>query len=207
MNINSLHYIAASPEAAERACQGGMRWVQLRVKNQPADEWQRLALETQAVCRRHGATLIINDNPALARVIGADGVHLGKEDMGPTEARALLGPGLIIGGTANTFADVARLAGAGVDYVGLGPFRFTRTKEKLSPVLGLAGYTEIMEQMRTAGLIVPVVGIGGITLADVEALLGTGLHGVAVAGAIGEAENPAAATQLFINHLTAAKAI
>ena len=207
MKINALQYIATSPEAAERACQGGVRWVQLRVKNQPAATWRQLALDTQAVCRRYGATLIINDNPALAQEIGADGVHLGQQDLPPDEARQMLGAAFIIGGTANTFADVARLVAAGVDYVGLGPFRFTRTKEKLSPVLGLAGYAEIMGQMRAAGLTVPVVGIGGITLADVEALLGTGLHGVAVAGAIGEAADPAVAAELFINQLTAIKAI
>ena len=98
----------------------------------------------------------------------------------------MLGERFLIGGTANTFADVQRLAAAGVDYVGLGPFRFTTTKEKLSPILGLAGYAEIMRQCRAAGITVPVIGIGGIRLDDVAALLETGLHGVAVSGAIGQ---------------------
>lgn len=207
MKINSLHYITASPEAAELACQGGVRWVQLRVKNQPAAIWKQLALGTQAVCRRHGATLIINDNPALVQEIGAEGVHLGQQDLPPDEARQMLGDHFIIGGTANTFADVQRLAAAGVDYVGLGPFRFTTTKEKLSPILGLAGYTGIMQQCRAAGITVPVIGIGGVRLEDVAALLETGLHGVAVSGAIGAAENPTAAAELFISELMGVKAI
>ena len=202
MHISTLQYITTTPEAAELACRGGVRWVQLRVKNQPYATWKQLALETQAVCRRHGATLLINDNPRLAQDIGADGVHLGLADMPPAEARAMLGATFIIGGTANTFADVQRHAAAGVDYVGLGPFRFTSTKEKLSPVLGLAGYTEVMRQCRAAGLAVPVVGIGGVTLADVPALLDTGLHGVAVSGAIGAAAEPSAAAAQFVERLT-----
>ena len=207
MKISSLHYITTTPEAAERACQGGVRWVQLRVKNQPYAAWKQLALDTQAVARRYGATLLINDNPRLAQEIGADGVHLGAADMPPAEARALLGAKCIIGGTANTFADVRRLAAAGVDYVGLGPFRFTQTKEKLSPILGLTGYAEILQQCRAAGLTVPIVGIGGIILADVGALRATGLHGIAVAGSIGQAENPAAAARALLNELAAVAAV
>jgi len=201
MKINQLHYITTNPEAAELACQGGVRWVQLRVKNQPAATWKQLALDTQAVCRRYGAVLIINDNPALAREIGADGVHLGKEDMPPAEARKLLGSDFIIGGTANTFADIERHVAAGVDYIGLGPFRFTSTKEQLSPILGLAGYADIMGRCRAAGLTVPVIGIGGITLADVAGLHKTGLHGVAVSGAIGVAAEPAVAAAQFVESL------
>jgi thiamine-phosphate pyrophosphorylase len=201
MLINRLHYITTSAQAAELACRGGVRWVQLRVKNLPAAEWQQRARDVQAVCRHHGATLIINDNPTLALAIGADGVHLGQQDMPPAEARALLGPEFIIGGTANTFADIEKLVAAGVDYIGLGPFRFTTTKEKLSPILGLAGYAEILNQCRAAGFTTPVIGIGGIALADVAALRAAGLHGVAVAGAIGGAADPTVAARLFVNEL------
>ena len=207
MKISTLHYITTTPEAAELACQGGVRWVQLRVKNQPYATWKQLALETQAVARRYGATLLINDNPRLAQEIGADGVHVGAADMPPAEARAMLSAKFIIGGTANTWADVQRLATAGVDYVGLGPFRFTSTKEQLSPILELAGYAEILQQCRAAGLTVPIVGIGGIVLADVAPLLATGLHGIAVAGSIGQAEKPAAAARAFINELAAVAAV
>ena len=202
MHISTLQYITTSPEGAERACRGGVRWVQLRVKNQPYAIWKQLALETQAVARRYGATLLINDNPRLAQDIGADGVHLGQADTPPAEARAMLGATFIIGGTANTFADVQRHAAAGVDYVGLGPFRFTSTKEKLSPILGLAGYADILRQCRAAGLTVPIIGIGGVTLADVPDLLETGLHGVAVSGAIGAAAEPSAAAAQFVERLT-----
>jgi len=201
MKISRLHYLTDSAHAAELACQGGVRWVQLRVKNLPAAEWRQRALAVQAVCRHHGATLIINDNPALALAIGADGVHLGQQDMPPAEARALLGPGFFIGGTANTLADIVKLVAAGVDYVGLGPFRFTTTKEKLSPLLGLAGYAETIEQCREAGFATPIVGIGGVELTDVAALRATGLHGVAISGAIGRAADPEAAARLWVSEL------
>jgi thiamine-phosphate pyrophosphorylase len=207
MKISNLHYITTSAEAAALACQGGVRWVQLRVKNLPTAAWQQRALATQAVCRQHGATFILNDNPALAQAIGAAGVHLGQQDMPPAEARALLGPDFIIGGTANTFADIEGLVAAGVDYIGLGPFRFTTTKEKLSPILGLNGYAEIMEQCRAAGLTTPVVGIGGVELADVAELLAAGLQGVAVSGAIGGAASPAAAAQLFVKELSSLQSV
>ena len=198
VKISNLHYIATTAEAAELACRGGVRWVQLRAKNLPAAEWQQ---RVQAVCRRHGATLIINDNPALALEIGADGMHLGQQDMPPAEARRLLGPQFIIGGTANTWTDIEGLVAAGVDYIGLGPFCFTTMKEKLSPILGLAGYAQVLAQCQNAGFTTPIVGIGGIALADVAALLATSLHGVAVSGAIGSAADPAAAARLFGNEL------
>jgi thiamine-phosphate pyrophosphorylase len=201
MKISNLHYITTNAQNAELACQGGMRWVQLRVKDRPYPTWKQLALDAQQVCRQYGATFILNDNPQLALEIGADGVHLGKQDMNPAEARTLLGPGFIIGGTANTFADIESLVAAGVDYIGLGPFRFTTTKQNLSPILGLAGYTNIFEQYRATGFTTPIIGIGGVGLADVPALLATGLHGVAVSGAIGGAADPAATAALFIEEL------
>jgi len=204
MQISNLHYITTSPEHAERACAGGVRWVQLRVKNTPYPQWKQLALDTQAVCRRHGATFILNDNPQLALEIGADGVHLGKEDMPPAEARALLGPKFIIGGTANTFADIEGLVAAGVDYIGLGPFRFTTTKEKLSPIVGLEGYETLLARHRAAGFPTPIIAIGGIGLTDVAPLLAAGLHGVAVSGAITGAADSAAAAAQFVDNLSVA---
>ena len=75
---------------------------------------------------------------------GADGVHLGKNDMSPSDARKILGNGYIIGGTANTLDDIERLIKEGVDYIGLGPFRYTETKKNLSPILGIDGYKKIL---------------------------------------------------------------
>lgn len=172
------------------ALEGGCRWVQLRVKNATIDELRPMALEAQRMCREAGATFIIDDQVALVKEIGADGVHLGKNDMPVAEARKVLGPDFIIGGTANTFDDVRMHYEAGANYFGCGPFRFTTTKEKLSPVLGLEGYRSIVSQMREEGINLPIVAIGGITADDIPDIMKTGVTGIALSGTVLRAENP-----------------
>ncbi|WP_077924029.1 thiamine phosphate synthase [Spirosoma sp. 209] len=202
MKISQLHYIVTQPEQAETACRAGVDWIQLRLKNRPYADWKAVAQDTLAVCRQHNARLIINDNPTLAGDIGADGVHLGQDDMPVPDARALLGDGFLIGGTANRLDTILTHYRHGVDYVGLGPFRFTTTKEKLSPILGLAGYQAILSALQSRSLSVPIVAIGGITLADVPALMQTGLHGIALSSAISGASDPARQTRLFLDQLS-----
>lgn len=172
------------------ALAGGCRWVQLRVKNATIDELRPMALEAQRICREAGATFIIDDQVALVKEIGADGVHLGKNDMPVAEARKVLGPDFIIGGTANTFEDVKMHYESGANYIGCGPFRFTTTKEKLSPVLGLEGYRGIVEKMREEGINLPIVAIGGITADDIPDIMQTGVTGIALSGTVLRAEDP-----------------
>lgn len=179
-------------DSVRLALEGGCRWVQLRMKGASEEEMLPVALEAQRMCREAGATFIIDDHVELVRRIGADGVHLGKNDMPIDEARSILGSGFIIGGTANTFDDVLMHHRRGADYIGCGPFRFTTTKEKLSPVLGLEGYRSIMEQMKAAGLDMPVVAIGGITAADIPSIMATGVTGIALSGSVLRAADPAA---------------
>ena len=118
-------------------------------------------------------------------------MHLGKNDMPIREARQLLGPDFIIGGTANTFADVVLHYESTADYIGCGPFRFTTTKQKLAPVLGLDGYRSIVSQMREANINIPIVAIGGITEADIPDILATGITGIALSGTVLRADDPA----------------
>ena len=169
---------------------GGCRWIQLRMKNATDDKVRPIAIEAQRLCREAGATFIIDDRVELVRELRADGVHLGKNDMPIAAARQLLGPGFIIGGTANTFADVKAISDAGGDYVGCGPFRFTTTKEKLSPILGLAGYRHIVSRMQAEGISIPIVAIGGIEADDIQPILATGVTGIALSGAVLRADNP-----------------
>ncbi|MDP4209055.1 MAG: thiamine phosphate synthase [Bacteroidota bacterium] len=205
--IAQLHYITqeinglSHLELAREACQSGVRWVQLRVKNKPFDEWVQLATDAKQLCLKFGAKLIINDNAEIARRVGADGVHLGKNDMNPSEARELLGNNFIIGGTANTIDDIRRLAAARVDYIGLGPFRFTQTKENLSPILGLEGYFSILKQVRDENIQVPIIAIGGIVPDDVERLMQTGIHGIAVSSGINCNADKEQFVSTFLNHL------
>lgn len=186
-------------DAARLALDGGCRWVQLRVKGPADDEVRPLAERVLALCRERGATLIVDDRVELAKAIGADGVHLGREDMPVAEARERLGEAFLIGGTANTFDDVERLCRAGVDYIGCGPLRFTTTKERLAPVLGLSGYASLMARMAEAGLRTPVVAIGGITRADIPALMATGVRGIAVSSAVLRAADPVAEMESLLH--------
>jgi len=183
---------------AENVCAGGCKWVQLRVKNESFENYLTIANETKKVCDKFQATLIINDNVLIAKEIKAHGVHLGKNDMSPKEARKILGNEAIIGGTANTFQNILHLVEQGVDYVGLGPFRFTKTKENLSEILGLNGYKSIINQCNEAGIKIPIIAIGGIELSDVNDLKNTGIHGIAVASCVTFAENISLKTKDFL---------
>ena len=169
---------------------GGGRWVQLRMKDASDDEITDKALRIKEMCRQYGATFIVNDKPEIALAVRAHGVHLGRNDMNPAEARKMLGKEYVIGGTANTFEDVVRLKNAGVDYVGLGPFRYTTTKKNLSPLLGADGYEAIISRCRDEGIDIPVFAIGGILKDDIDTLLATGVRGIAVSGGIVNAPDP-----------------
>lgn len=186
-------------DSARMALEGGCRWIQLRMKDAPLDEVEAMALPIQTLCRRYGAVFVIDDHVELVKKIGADGVHLGKNDMPVDEARRILGPDYIIGGTANTMDDIRRLHQAGADYIGCGPFRFTETKKNLSPVLGLQGYRDIVSQMRQEAIGLPIVAIGGITLSDVPEILGTGVTGIALSGVILHAPDPVAMMEQVVS--------
>ncbi len=183
---DSISYL----DSVRIALNGGCKWVQLRMKNASVDEIRPVALEAQSLCKAAGATFIIDDHVALVKEIGADGVHLGKNDMPIDEARKILGDNFIIGGTANTFEDVEMHWKNSANYIGCGPFRFTTTKEKLSPVLGLEGYCQIVQQMKEAGIDLPIVAIGGITAEDVPQIMKTGVTGIALSGTVLRAEDP-----------------
>lgn len=186
-------------DSALLALQGGCKWIQLRMKEATDDEIEPIARRLLNACHEVQATLILDDRVSLCQKIQADGVHLGKNDMPVNEAREILGHEYIIGGTANTIERVRILKRMSADYIGCGPFRFTTTKEKLDPVLGLEGYCQIMQAIREEELRIPVCAIGGITLADVPALLQTGVDGIAVSGAILRAESPVEMTRSFLH--------
>lgn len=190
-------------DGIREALAGGCKWIQLRMKGATDDEVRPIALQVKEWCREQQATFLIDDRVALVKELQIDGVHLGKNDMPIAEARKILGDGFIIGGTANTFEDVKAHYEAGADYIGCGPFRFTTTKEKLSPILGLEGYREIIHRMKgnnCAGkkgesINIPLVAIGGITKEDIPEIMKTGVNGIALSGCILHAENPAEETR------------
>ena len=185
-------------EGARMALEGGCRWIQLRMKDSSDDEVREAAAEIKPMCKAYDAIFLLDDRVELAKELKADGVHLGKNDMPVDEARRVLGEEFIIGGTANTFDDIERLARQGADYIGCGPFRFTTTKKNLAPVIGIEGYRDIIEKMEAAGIDLPVVAIGGITADDIDDILATGVRGIAVSGTVLRAENPVAMMKQII---------
>lgn len=177
------------PEQVEAVCKGGCRWVQLRMKEADWEEFTRIGRTVKEICKRHGALFLVNDNVDIALELDADGVHLGKEDMNPLKARQILGYSKIIGGTCNTFEDVVTRFRQQVDYIGLGPFTYTSTKKRLSPVLGLEGYRKIMEACRKEGIYLPVHAIGGIREDDIQPILNTGITGIALSSLLKNSED------------------
>lgn len=164
-------------EQAARLCAAGARWIQLRMKGAARADWLAEAVAAVRACRTHGAVLIVNDSVEIALESGADGAHLGLLDMDWREARRLLGPDRILGGTVGSRADALRAAQCGcLDYAGVGPLRFTATKRKLAPVLGIGGVRAIIGDIRR----IPAWVIGGVQPADLPGLRGAGAAGAAV---------------------------
>ncbi|GAA4305796.1 thiamine phosphate synthase [Aestuariibaculum suncheonense] len=202
MNIAKLHYISQgqTPEEhlhnIQKACTYGAELVQLRLKNTDEKTILKTAEKAREITAHFQTRLIINDHYKIAKAIHADGVHLGKTDACPLEAREYLGKWFIIGGTANTIEDCQNLLSQNVNYIGLGPFRFTNTKENLSPVLGLEGFHSILEDLQSE---TPIIAIGGIVEQDIPALLQTGIHGIAMSGAITENFNSISTINKLLN--------
>ncbi|MFA8450451.1 MAG: thiamine phosphate synthase [Bacteroidales bacterium] len=179
----------------------GGKWVQLRMKEIPSEKHIAIAKEIKSLCTQKGLSLLVNDYVELAKEIDADGIHLGKGDMPVVEARSILGNQKIIGGTANCFQDVIKLNKSGADYIGLGPFRFTTTKKNLSESLGLDGYKEIIQQMQSKEIKIPIYAIGGIKVEDVLPLMSVGVSGVAISGEIANADHIESIVRDFLNVL------
>ncbi len=192
---SKLQYISQGATSADHyeniasALEAGCDWIQLRFKDKKEMQEKKLAERVKDLCVKHKATFIVNDFVDIAKAVDADGIHLGLDDDSVTNARTILGNDKIIGGTANTLEHVIKRIEEKCDYVGLGPFRFTATKEKLSPILGAEGYTRIVNELKAKNLFVPIYAIGGIETEDLETIMNTGVHGIAVSGLITKNQN------------------
>lgn len=187
MIIPKLHYISQGTSAKQhldniqKACSAGAELVQLRLRNISEKKYLKTAQEAREITSHFQTRLIINNAYKIAKMVKADGVHLEESEVCPTVVRDYLYTWQMIGGTATTLQDCEALISKEVDYIGLGPFRFTTTKDNLPAVLGLNGYTAIMDVLKTE---TPILGVGGITTADVKDILETGVSGIAVSGEI-----------------------
>mgnify|MGYP005963767257 CR=1 FL=1 len=179
-------------QQVEQALLGGATMVQLREKQLDLPHFRREALEIQALCRRYGVPFLINDNVDLALDIGADGVHVGQEDMEAGLVRQKLGPGKILGVSAHSPEEALRAQAAGADYLGAGAVFHTGTKSNVSTL----SYDTLRDIC--AAVKIPVVAIGGISHDNILELKNCGLDGVAVVSALfAQADVKAAAEELL----------
>jgi len=176
-------------EQVQQVVAAGVKWVQFRPKEMPENLVMQEGEKIVDFCKKNNVTIIINDNVSLAKKIDADGVHLGKTDMPPVKARQILGENKIIGGTANTFEDIKELVNQGVNYIGLGPYKYTKTKTNLSPVLGLESYQTILRKMEEHQMFTDIVAIGGIKMKDIPLLRAIGIKHFAVSSLLSESKN------------------
>jgi thiamine-phosphate pyrophosphorylase len=167
-------------ELAHAILSAGAPLLQLRVKNTPTGRFVEIAREVKALADRHGAQLIVNDRPDIAKLVDAAGVHLGQEDLPVAAARQVLGPDKIVGFSTHSLAQAEAAARAGIaDYIGFGPIYPTSSKERPDPVQGIDGLRQIR-----ARVALPIVAIGGITAATMPAVLAVGADAVAMIGEI-----------------------
>jgi len=170
-------------EQVEQALIGGATLVQLREKELDEDAFMREAIEMAKLCHRHGVPLLINDNVEIARRSGADGVHVGQDDMNAASVRSILGSGMIVGVTAKTVEQALRAQEAGADYLGSGAVFGSTTKLNAKPMT-----KELLRSICNA-VSIPVVAIGGINRNNILELTGTDIDGVAVVSGIFAAED------------------
>ncbi|MFM8944843.1 MAG: thiamine phosphate synthase [Actinomycetota bacterium] len=174
-------------DVARAAVAGGATTVQVRAPGVDAAHRRDLAGEIAAVCRAAGTICVVNDDPVVARAAGADGVHVGQDDR-PDAARAVLGDAGVVGVSVHTPDQARRAADAGADYLGVTVWE-TPTKPEARGI-GLAGVEAIV-----AATHLPVVGIGGIHVANAASVIAAGAAGVAVVSAVGAADDPVEATR------------
>jgi thiamine-phosphate pyrophosphorylase len=177
-------------ELAALAISGGADTIQLREKGASTREMIGAAIQMQAICRKAGATFIVNDRVDVAIASGADGVHLGQDDFPIPLARKLMGQKAIIGGSAGTIEEAKKCLAEGADYIGFGPIFPTGSKIDAGPASGLDALRHIAETIH-----LPIIAIGGITTANASLIMKAGAHGIAVISAVCCEENPAEAAR------------
>jgi thiamine-phosphate pyrophosphorylase len=172
-------------DVVRQAVAGGVTCVQLREKHCSTREFIDQARALQPLLKDQRIPLIINDRLDVALAVGADGIHLGQQDMALADARKIVGQTMVIGISAESVADAIRAEQQGADYIGVSPVFATPTKTDTAEALGLEGIQKIRRAVA-----IPIVGIGGVNQRSAAAVLGAGADGIAVVSAIVSADNP-----------------
>lgn len=172
-------------DVVRQAVAGGVTCVQLREKHCSTREFIDQARALQPLLKDKRIPLIINDRLDVALAVGADGIHLGQQDMALADARKIVGQTMVIGISAESVADAIRAEQQGADYIGVSPVFATPTKTDTAEALGLEGIQKIRRAVA-----IPIVGIGGVNQRSAAAVLGAGADGIAVVSAIVSADDP-----------------
>ncbi len=184
-------------EQVQLACEAGAKWIQYRCLSK--DDAALLAdiNAIAEICDDWGTTLIVTDHIHLNGKADIQGFHIEDMDADFAALRNKVGNDVTLGGSANTVENLIRLANQGVDYAGFGPFATTETKPNDLPLIGVEGYSKALQKLKAANIQLPLLAVGGIKIYDVEALMQTGIYGIAVSGAINFADDFIEAYQDF----------
>jgi thiamine-phosphate pyrophosphorylase len=189
--LGRLHVLVDSLALADAALDGGAPALQVRLKSGSDADRYRLAAVIAERCRAAGSTCLVNDRADVAVAVGADGVHVGATDLPVEAVRRVVGPAALVGGTARGPATARRLIAEGASYLGVGPIYATASKDGLPDPIGLDGLRSVVAAVDG----VPVIAIAGVTAGRVDEVLAAGAWGVAVIGAVADADDPRAATR------------
>ena len=181
----------------QMACEAGAKWIQYRCLSKTDEELLTEINLIAEICDDWGTTLVVTDHIHLNGKADIQGFHIENMEADFTILRKLVGDDITLGGSANTLENIIRLANEGADYAGFGPFAHTETKPNDLPLLGVEGYSTILKKLKTLSVEVPILAVGGVKFSDVESLMQTGIHGIAVSGAINLADDFIEAYQDF----------
>jgi len=184
------------PNLIEKAVDSGVTLVQLRAKGMPTRKFLQLALQTAELLKAKGFPLIINDRIDIALACGAEGIHLGQDDLPLSYARKILGKKKCIGISVNTLKEAEEAEKGGADYLGVGPVYDTPSKRDLKAILGPSGLKVIREKVK-----IPILAIGGINAENVMEVMSCGADGIAVISALIGAEDISEATRELIKKI------
>lgn len=193
--IEKLHFITHDiPQhthiaQVQLACAAGAKWIQYRCLSKGDDELLEDINAISSICDDWGATLIVTNHIHLKDKADIQGFHIEDMDADFIAIREQIGEQYTLGGSSNTVQNLMRLAKEGVDYAGFGPFNTTTTKPNNSPLLGVSGYAEATTTLKTAGIELPILAVGGVILEDIASLLATGVYGIAASSAINQADD------------------
>ena len=202
--ISKFHYLTqdlpqrSHIEQTEIACKAGANWIQYRCFTKSDEELIEDLHQVASICDEWGATLILTDHYHLLDRVDAQGVHLENMNADYKSIREIISNEKTLGASAISIKDIQRIHSTGVvDYIGCGPFSFTKTKPNDYPLLGINGYRELIQKMHELGINIPLLAVGGISIDNTEALLETGIFGIAVSSAVNMADDPGRALKDF----------